>query len=175
MGERRKNRYCKNLDQVSLHESLRVFTMLSLVTNRYKDSTDVKVMSVVGDILPAAVRGEANLLDTLMEDNLLSQFYMGTFGIDVYLQEMARIVGQISNRYPHVNILEIGKYSLISTVPFDPDPFCQAPVSVRRPKLSFERWMQPLLPTPTQTSWTLSSKPLGRNSRDTRTEWHSEF
>lgn len=96
--------------------------MLILVTNRHKDSADVKAMSLVGDTLPAAVRGEANLLDTLMEDNLLSEFFKGTFGIEVYLQEMARIVGLISNRYPHVNILEIGKSSLIATVPFKADP-----------------------------------------------------
>lgn len=66
-------------------------------------------MSTVGEILPAVVRGETNLLDTLMEDNLLGKFYAETFGIQSYLQEVARIAWQISNRHPHVNVLEIGK------------------------------------------------------------------
>lgn len=66
-------------------------------------------MNTVGEILPAVVRGETNLLDTLMEDNLLDKFYAETFGIQSYLQEVARIAGQISNRHPHVNVLEIGK------------------------------------------------------------------
>lgn len=66
-------------------------------------------MTAVGEVLPAVIRGETNLLDTLMNDNLLSQFYSKTFGIEFYQQEVARIAGQISNRFPHVNVLEIGK------------------------------------------------------------------
>lgn len=66
-------------------------------------------MRAVGEILPAVVRGETNLLDTLVKDNFLSQFYMETFGIQSYLQEVARIAGQVSNRHPHINVLEIGK------------------------------------------------------------------
>lgn len=66
-------------------------------------------MSAVGEILPAVVRGEINLLDTLMKDNLLSRFYSESFGIQAYLREVARVAGQISNRHPHINVLEIGK------------------------------------------------------------------
>lgn len=67
-------------------------------------------MSAVGEILPAVVRGETNLLDTLMKDNLLNRFYSETFGIQAYLREITRVAGQISNRHPHINVLEIGKY-----------------------------------------------------------------
>lgn len=77
---------------------------------RHKNSLDVKVISAVGEVLPAVIRGETNLLDTLINDNLLSQFYSKTLGIDFYQQEMARIARQISNRFPHVNVLEIGEF-----------------------------------------------------------------
>lgn len=65
-------------------------------------------MTKVGGALPAVVRGEANLFELLMEDNILSQFYAHTFGIQSYLKDVARMAGQISNKYPHMNVLEIG-------------------------------------------------------------------
>ena len=66
-------------------------------------------MSAIGPSLPGIIRGEIDLLETLMKDNLLNDFYATTFGMQSYLREIARIAGQISNRYPHMNILEIGK------------------------------------------------------------------
>lgn len=85
------------------------FAVKILMKTRHKDSLDANIMRAVGEALPAIVRGERNLLDTLMGDNLLSQFYQETFGIQTYLREVARIAGQISNRFPHINVLEIGK------------------------------------------------------------------
>lgn len=66
-------------------------------------------MTAVGETLPSIVRGETDLLDTLMKDNMLSQFHSNALGVQSYLAEIARIAGQISNRYPHVNVLEIGE------------------------------------------------------------------
>jgi len=68
-------------------------------------------MTGIGETLPSIVRGETNLLDTLTKDNMLSQFYSKALGAQSYLDEVARIAGQIGNRYPHVNILEIGELS----------------------------------------------------------------
>lgn len=68
----------------------------------------MNIMTKVGEALPAVVRGEANLLELLVEDNILSNFYAQTFGIQSYLKEVARMAGQISNKYPHINVLEIG-------------------------------------------------------------------
>lgn len=65
-------------------------------------------MRSVGEFLPAIVRGETNILDILTQENMLSQFYTETFGIKFYLKELGRIASQIGNRFPHMNILEIG-------------------------------------------------------------------
>jgi hybrid polyketide synthase/nonribosomal peptide synthetase ACE1 len=65
-------------------------------------------MQSVGESLPAIVRGETNILDILMREDMLSQFYAGTIGIKSYLNEIGRITGQIGNRFPHINVLEIG-------------------------------------------------------------------
>lgn len=40
---------------------------------------------------------------------MLNEFYANTLGIQHYLKEMAQIAGQISYRYPHMNVLEIGQ------------------------------------------------------------------
>lgn len=67
-------------------------------------------MTTIGESLPSIVRGEKNLLETLMKDNMLARFYAEAFGIQSYLKEAGRIAGQIANRFPHVNVLEIGKF-----------------------------------------------------------------
>lgn len=71
-------------------------------------------MAAVGGILPSIVRGQTNLFDILMKDNLLSQVYSNALGAQSYLTEVARIAGQIGNRFPHVNVLEIGKTAVDS-------------------------------------------------------------
>lgn len=49
-----------------------------------------------------------NLLEILMHDNMLAEFYAKSFGIDAYLDAVAQAARQIGHRYPHVNVLEIG-------------------------------------------------------------------
>ncbi|KAJ6095419.1 Acyl transferase/acyl hydrolase/lysophospholipase [Penicillium sp. IBT 16267x] len=83
-------------------------TDISRVLSRYPESIDMKIMRRVGEALPSIVRGEVNLLEMLMQDNILSQFYSEASGIQFYLQQISQICGQISNRYPHLNVLEIG-------------------------------------------------------------------
>lgn len=66
-------------------------------------------MRQIGEILPAVVRGDVNLLETLMKDDMLSKIYAQSLGIGAYLDEVARVAHQISHRYPHLNVLEIGQ------------------------------------------------------------------
>jgi len=63
----------------------------------------------VGEHLPAAVRGEINILEYLMEDNLLNDFYEHGHGIIEHTEFCASMVEQIVHRYPNMKILEIGK------------------------------------------------------------------
>ena len=71
----------------------------------------MKAMRIVGDSLPSIIRGDTSLLEVLTKEDLLSQFYKETFGIKPYLTKVARVAAQISNRFPHINVLEIGKSS----------------------------------------------------------------
>ncbi|KAJ5823786.1 Acyl transferase/acyl hydrolase/lysophospholipase [Penicillium robsamsonii] len=78
------------------------------ILNRYSDSIDIKALRAVGENLSAVIRGDMNLLEVLMQDNMLAEFYAKTLGIDAYLDTIAQMARQIGHRYPHVNILEIG-------------------------------------------------------------------
>lgn len=79
----------------------------------YSDSIDIKLLSRVGENLSEIIRGDKNLLEILMDDNMLAEFYAKSFGIDTYLNAVAQAARQISHRYPHVNVLEIGKFTRV--------------------------------------------------------------
>ncbi|KAJ5156353.1 hypothetical protein N7492_009156 [Penicillium capsulatum] len=93
------------------------FEDISKLAERHPESIDIKALKSIGEALPAAISGETNLLEVLIKDNLLSQFYTASLGIETYHQEVARMAGQISNKYPHINVLEIGSGAGETTEP----------------------------------------------------------
>lgn len=76
--------------------------------HRYPESIDLRLIRVVGEALPGAIRNEANVLEAMFKDNLLNDFYARGFGMQRYLADAARVVGEISHRFPHQNIIELG-------------------------------------------------------------------
>ena len=86
--------------------------MLSLICeiNRFPDSIDLRIMQAVGENLLAAIRNEINILEAMVKDNMLTNFYAYALGMERYLLDLTRMVGQISRRFPHINVLEIGKF-----------------------------------------------------------------
>lgn len=69
----------------------------------------MKLICVVGENLAAAVRGETNMLQHLLADNLLNSFYEEAMGPKELTQFLAKTVHQVVHRFPHMKILEIGK------------------------------------------------------------------
>ncbi|KAJ5485543.1 Polyketide synthase-nonribosomal peptide synthetase [Penicillium diatomitis] len=78
------------------------------IIERLGSSPDSEILQAVGQNLPAIVRGDRNILDILLKDDMLGRFYETTLGIDSYLAELRRIAAVIGNKYPHINVLEIG-------------------------------------------------------------------
>ncbi|KAJ6020506.1 hypothetical protein N7540_006010, partial [Penicillium herquei] len=78
------------------------------IVERYPQAIDMKLMQLIGDSLPSIIHGETNMLELLMKDNLMNRFYAETLGIQPYLSRVAQIAAQISNRFPQINVLEIG-------------------------------------------------------------------
>ena len=58
---------------------------------------------------PDVIRGKTTMLEHMKQDNLLDLCYENAFGIPAYSQRLSRMVALFAHRYPHMNILEIGK------------------------------------------------------------------
>lgn len=78
------------------------------VVASYPESINLELMHAVGENLPAVVRGELNMLERMVEDNNLNRIHVDALGMPRYLDELSRIAAQISNRWPHMRILETG-------------------------------------------------------------------
>ena len=76
--------------------------------NEYADRIEIRLMRAVGENLPAVVRGQTNVLEHMMKDNMLNDFYVESLGIVEYSHFLSQAVLQITQRYPHMKILEIG-------------------------------------------------------------------
>jgi hybrid polyketide synthase / nonribosomal peptide synthetase ACE1 len=57
------------------------------------------------------IRGQADILEVMTRDGLLDDFFSHSIGMAPYLQEVARMVKELTHRFPHMNIVEIGKIS----------------------------------------------------------------
>lgn len=77
-------------------------------TASFADLSDVRVMHLVGEQMPRVFRGETNMLEEFRVNNVLDEYYEKGFG---FLQSglwMSRTISQLAERYPHLNIIEIG-------------------------------------------------------------------
>ncbi|KAI0449065.1 putative polyketide synthase [Xylaria acuta] len=78
-------------------------------TSPYDDSNpDIKIMHLVGQQMPRVFRGETTMLEEFRESGLLDDYYTKGFGFKQVCKWLSRVLVQISNRYPHMNIMEIG-------------------------------------------------------------------
>ncbi|KAI9848698.1 MAG: putative Hybrid PKS-NRPS biosynthetic cluster [Sclerophora amabilis] len=78
------------------------------ILNKYPDNIDLRLMHAVGENLPAVIRGQLTMLEPMIQDNMLNDFYVVAHGMPRYTEYLARMAGQIGHRYPHMNVLEIG-------------------------------------------------------------------
>ncbi|KAI1376083.1 putative polyketide synthase [Hypoxylon crocopeplum] len=81
---------------------------ISQVIAPYSDEISMRLVRTVGENLAAAVRGETQILQHMMEDNILNRYYVEGLGIKDGSDFIARTVAQVVHRYPHMDILEIG-------------------------------------------------------------------
>ncbi|KAI0869277.1 putative hybrid NRPS/PKS enzyme [Hypoxylon argillaceum] len=78
------------------------------IFEKYPTNIDLRLMRAVGENLPAVVRGELTMLEPMIQDNMLNDFYVVAHGMPRYTQYLASMASQIGHRYPHMNVLEIG-------------------------------------------------------------------
>lgn len=78
------------------------------IFDKYPDNIDLRLMRAVGENIAAVVRGEITMLEPMLQDNMLNDFYVVAHGMPRYTAYLASLAGQIGHRFPHMHVLEIG-------------------------------------------------------------------
>ncbi|KAK4180644.1 hypothetical protein QBC36DRAFT_297446 [Triangularia setosa] len=74
----------------------------------FSDQPEIKAMHVVGEQMPKAIQGETTMLEHLMNNGLLADYYAQARSITRGTDLLADTVVQIARRYPRAKILEVG-------------------------------------------------------------------
>ncbi|KAI3317086.1 PKS-NRPS hybrid [Xylariaceae sp. AK1471] len=88
-----------------IHDTREVITR---ILNKYPRNADLRLMHAVGDNMAAVVRGETTMLEYMVQDNKLNDFYVYAEGMPRYTAYLAAFASQIGHRHPHMHVLEIG-------------------------------------------------------------------
>ncbi|KAH9228729.1 hypothetical protein K456DRAFT_1846055 [Colletotrichum gloeosporioides 23] len=78
------------------------------ILDKYPQSADLRLMRAVGDNIVAVARKETTMLEHMIQDNKLNNFYEFGEGFPRYTSYLATFAGQVAHRYPHMKVLEIG-------------------------------------------------------------------
>ncbi|KAF2268646.1 putative hybrid NRPS/PKS enzyme [Lojkania enalia] len=78
------------------------------MASRWPDNIDLKLMRSVGENLAATIRHETTILEHMMHENVLNDFYVKGLGLDKYTDFLTNAVMQLNFRYANMDILEIG-------------------------------------------------------------------
>ncbi len=68
----------------------------------------MRLVVAVGENLHRAVRRETTMLEHLLADNMLNEFYVSAMGVKEVTQFLATTVSQVVHRHPRMKVLEIG-------------------------------------------------------------------
>ena len=66
-------------------------------------------MLLVGKTMPRVFEGETTMLEHFRESGLLDEYYAHGFGTMQSSLWLSNVVKQITDRHPHLSLLEIGK------------------------------------------------------------------
>lgn len=90
--------------------------ILTVVTSyRVENNADVRIMLLVGEIMPKVFRGETSMLEHFRTSGLLDEYYATGFGTQQSGMWLSGMVKQLTDRHPRLRLLEIGKLA-----PFTP-------------------------------------------------------
>ncbi|KAK0616902.1 hypothetical protein B0T14DRAFT_435063 [Immersiella caudata] len=82
--------------------------MLEVWQKANPSNVDVELIIALGESFPSIIRGEIPILQLLMENNRLTRLYETGLGFRVASIQLGQLVGQLSHRYPQMDVLEIG-------------------------------------------------------------------
>ncbi|KAH7322416.1 putative polyketide synthase [Stachybotrys elegans] len=71
-------------------------------------AVDFEIMHLVGTHMPRVFRGETTMLEEFRKSGVLDRYYAEGSMMKVSTQWVSQAIRQIADRYPHMNIIEIG-------------------------------------------------------------------
>ncbi|PYH42430.1 PKS-NRPS hybrid synthetase psoA [Aspergillus saccharolyticus JOP 1030-1] len=78
------------------------------IIDSHPENIGLRIMRAVGENMVSAIRGEASMLEAMIKDNMLNDFYVTGLGMEQYLHKLTSAAKQIGHRHPTMNVLEIG-------------------------------------------------------------------
>jgi aspyridone synthetase (hybrid polyketide synthase/nonribosomal peptide synthetase) len=75
---------------------------------RFQDSVDLALLTSVGGNLPSVVRGESEMLEHMLKDDLLGRLYSEGRGFSECNRHVASLMKMLTHKFPRTNVLEIG-------------------------------------------------------------------
>ncbi|KAK0614866.1 hypothetical protein B0T17DRAFT_562985 [Bombardia bombarda] len=79
---------------------------LNTLISRYPKNVDLKLISAVGESMPAVLQGKSTISEVMQQDKMLERLFSEGIGYSQYNDLLARMMQQITHRYPHAKILE---------------------------------------------------------------------
>ncbi|GLI77277.1 putative Hybrid PKS-NRPS biosynthetic cluster [Penicillium ochrochloron] len=83
-------------------------TQIDALFEAHADSVDCRLVRTVGETLPSAIRRQSTMIEHMMKDGLLDEFYKYGLGFQVYNESLGRMVSQFTHVYPRAKIFEVG-------------------------------------------------------------------
>ncbi|RAH76705.1 hypothetical protein BO86DRAFT_443060 [Aspergillus japonicus CBS 114.51] len=77
-------------------------------SKQFADCPDIRIMHTIGQQMPQVIQGQTTILEHLVPTGLLDEYYVRALGFPQFSLWLARPVNQIVQRYPAMDILEIG-------------------------------------------------------------------
>lgn len=105
LTERGQNPFVKNEWENDTVEDI----LANIEAKGVADTPDVQIIHLTGRIMPEVFRGETNALEHLRTSGLLDQYYTYGFGVKQVTMLLGNVAKQITDRHPHLQILEVGK------------------------------------------------------------------
>ena len=107
-------RHITNLVRQGSHEVAKkewlsdTFEDLKKATEKYSNLIDYQMMHLVGQQMPRVFKGETNMLEEMRVSDILDNYYGAAFGSKEAGLWIGKTIAQLAERYPHMNILEVG-------------------------------------------------------------------
>lgn len=86
-------------------------------SREFSDVLDVRLMHLVGEHMPRALKGETTMMEELRRAHILGDYYTKGAVIQASASWIIGMMKQITERSPHLNILEIGMFPVPSDCP----------------------------------------------------------